>query len=136
MRVPIPVDATLIASLAWTGHIHLKVEEIAPTESAAADTAESMQSVLTLVKAMDAADQNGPFDPQTRSLLTSINVERHETRVVLTATVPAALLEHWLDTPQELRQAAEPEPAPQTPAPLHEKHVPPQAKPTAPAKVK
>jgi hypothetical protein len=125
VRVPVPVDATLIASLAWTGHIHLKVEEIAPSERTAADTAESVQSVLTLVKAMQAVAGNAPFDPQTRSLLESIAVERHETHVQLTATVPAALLEHWLDTPQEMQEAAEPAPAPQAPP-----------KPAAPVKVK
>jgi hypothetical protein len=129
VRVPVPVDATLIASLSWAGHIHLKVEEYAPNERAAADTAESVQTVLTLVKAMQAAHVNGPFNPEMQSLLSSIEVERHETRVQLTATVPSALLQHWLDTPQEMEHAAEPAPAP-LPA------AKPQAKPAAPAKVK
>jgi hypothetical protein len=129
VRVPVPVDATLIASLAWAGHIHLKVEEIAPNERAAADTAESLQTVLTLVKAMQAANVNEPFDSGTQSLLSSIQVERHETRVQLTAIVPAALLQHWLDTPQEMEHAAEPPAAPQSATKQ-------QAKPVAPAHVK
>ncbi|HTW48647.1 MAG TPA: hypothetical protein VMD92_11890 [Acidobacteriaceae bacterium] len=129
MRVPVPVDATLIASLTWAGHIHLKVEEIAPDERAAADTAESVQTVLTLVKAMQAANVNGPFDPETQSLLSSINVERHETRVQLTATVPASLLQHWLDAPQKMEQATEPAAEPQ-PATKQ------KAKPASPANVK
>jgi hypothetical protein len=134
MRVPIPLDATLIASLTWAGHIHLKVEEIAPNERAAADTAESVQTVLTLVKAMQAANVNGPFDAETRSLLSSIDVQRHETRVQLTAVVPSALLQHWLDSPQEMRLetdagAAQPQAKPPAPGPS-------QAKPAAPAKMK
>jgi hypothetical protein len=128
MRVPVPVDATLIASLAWAGHIHLKVEEIAPSERAAADTAESLQTVLTLVKAMQNANVNSPFDSETRSLLSSMDVERHETHVQLTATVPSALLQHWLDSPQEMRLETEPV---ATPPPAK-----PQAPLVAPAKVK
>jgi hypothetical protein len=129
VRVPVPVDATLIASLAWAGHIHLKVEEIAPNERAAADTAESLQSVLTLVKALEAANVNGPFDADTRSMISSIQVERHETSVRVTGTVPTSLLQHWLDSPQEMRLTSEPTGA--TPLPAR-----PQAKPTTPAKVK
>jgi hypothetical protein len=129
VRVPVPVDATLIASLAWAGHIHLKVEEYAPDERSAADTAESVQTVLTLVKAMQAAHVNGPFNPEMQSLLASIAVERHETRVQLTAVVPTALLQHWLDTPQEVEQATEP-------APLLPPPAPQKSKPAAPAKVK
>jgi hypothetical protein len=129
VRVPVPLDATLIASLAWAGHIHLKVEEIAPNERAAADTAESLQSVLTLVKALEAANVNGPFDAETRTMIASIDVQRHEARVELTAVVPAPLLQHWLDSPEEMRLATEPGPAPQPSAP-------PQAKPAVPPKVK
>lgn len=129
MRVPIPVDATLIASLAWAGHIHLKVDEIAPNERAAADTAESLQSVLTLVKALESASINGPFDADTRSTLSSVKVERDGMRVQLTATIPATLLQHWLDSPQQMRLAAEPGATP-PPAALR------QPKPAIPAKLK
>jgi hypothetical protein len=105
MRVPVPVDATLIASLSWVGHIRLKVEEIAPTESAAADTTESLQTILTLVKAVQNTGGSQPFDAQTRELLSSVAVERRENRVQLTATVPVGLLEHMLDSSEEAKPA-------------------------------
>jgi hypothetical protein len=101
MRVTIPVDATLIASLAWVGHIHLKVEEIAPTERAAADTTESLQTILTLVKALQNSGVSQPFDAGTRAFLSSAAVERKENRVLLTATVPPAMLEHLLNSQQD-----------------------------------
>ena len=101
MRVTIPVDATLIASLAWVGHIHLKVEEIAPTERAAADTTESLQTILTLVKALQNSGVSQPFDAETRAFLSSAAVERKENRVLLTATVPPAMLEHLLNSQQD-----------------------------------
>jgi hypothetical protein len=114
MRVPVPLDATLIASLQWVGHIRLKVEEIAPTESAAADTTESLQTILTLVKAVQNTGGSKPFDAQTRELLSSVAVERRGNRVLLTATVPVGLVEHMLDSSEESKPApnAVPVPAP------------------------
>ncbi|HTV16287.1 MAG TPA: hypothetical protein VME68_16315 [Acidobacteriaceae bacterium] len=135
VRVPIPVDATLIASLAWAGRIHLKVEEYAPNERAAADTAESLQSVLMLVKALESATvSNSPVDAETRSMLSSIQVERHEARVQMTATVSSSLLQHWLDSPQEMRLTAEPGAFPQPPATQPKKGASPPAKPQLPQK--
>jgi hypothetical protein len=103
LRLPVPVNATLIASLTWVGHIHLRVEEIAPTEAAAADTTESMQTILTLVKSMDNAAGGTPVDPQMQSMVDSILVERHSDRAILTATIPTPLLEHMLNSPQDMR---------------------------------
>jgi len=103
VRLPIPVDATFIASLRWIGHIHLRIEEIAPNESAAADSTESLQMLLTLVHSLEASGGVQPFDPETRAFLDSMNVVRHENRAVLTATVPTPLLEHMLTSPDELR---------------------------------
>ncbi|MGC2637329.1 MAG: hypothetical protein WA294_09135 [Acidobacteriaceae bacterium] len=104
LRLPVPVDATLIASLGWVGHVHLRVVEIAPTERAAADTTESLQTILTLVKSMESGGGNQPFDEQTRTLVNSIAVERHGREAVLTATVPTALVEHMLNSPPEMKE--------------------------------
>lgn len=106
LRVPVPLDATLIASLTWVGHVHLKVEEIAPSERAAADTTESLQTILTLVKSMENSGGAGasPFDAQTQALLNSVAVERHGKQAVLTATVPTALVERMLSAPQDLKE--------------------------------
>ncbi len=103
VRLPIPVDATLIASLRWIGHIHLRIEEIAPNESAAADSTESLQMLLTLVHSLENSGGVQPFDPETRAFLDSMNVVRHEDRAVLTATVPTPLLEHMLASPEGMK---------------------------------
>jgi hypothetical protein len=65
LHLPISVDSTMIASLSWVGHIHLRVEEIAPNESAAADTAESLQTILVLLRSMEnaAVAQTPPAQP-------------------------------------------------------------------------
>lgn len=105
LRIPVPVDATLIASLTWVGQPHLKVQEIAPSERAAADTTESLQTILTLVKSMENSGGagQGPFDAQTQELLNSVAVERHGDQAVLTATVPTALVERMLSSPQDMK---------------------------------
>jgi hypothetical protein len=103
VRLPIPVDATFIASLRWIGHIHLRIEEIAPNESAAADSTESLQMLLTLVHSIEGAGGQPPFDPATSAFLNTIAVVRHDNRAVLTATVPNALLEQMLNSPGELK---------------------------------
>lgn len=108
LRVPVPLDATLIASLSWVGHIHLRVEEIAPSEAAAADTTESVQTVLRLVRTMEDSAGGAHFDEPTRAMLNSIKVERHSNNAVLTATIPTALLQHALDSPQEMRSLPAP----------------------------
>jgi hypothetical protein len=101
LHLPLPVDATFIASLTWIGKIHLRVEEIAPSDAAAADTTESLQTILTLVKALQNSGVSQPFDAETRAFLSSAAVERKENRVLLTATVPPAMLEHLLNSQQD-----------------------------------
>lgn len=108
LRVPVPLDATLIASLSWVGHIHLRVEEIAPSEAAAADTSESVQTVLRLVRTLEDSEGGGRFDQPTRAMLNSISVERHSNKAVLTATIPTALLQHALNSPQDIREMPAP----------------------------
>lgn len=103
LRIPVPVEATLIASLTWVGHVHLRVEEIAPTERSAADTTESLQTVLTLIKSMENSGVIQPTDQQTRALVNSISIERNGERAILTATIPTSLLQHWLASPEDIR---------------------------------
>ncbi|HTX41092.1 MAG TPA: hypothetical protein VMD25_04655 [Acidobacteriaceae bacterium] len=103
VRLPIPLDATFIASLSWVGHIHLRVDEIAPTESAAADSTESLQMLLTLVHALENTGGNQPFDPEVRAFLGSLAVERRGNQAILTGTVPMTLVEQMLDQPDQIK---------------------------------
>lgn len=106
IRLPIPVDATFIASLSWIGKIHLRIAEIAPTEAAAADSAESAQTILTFVKSLQQSqpDQSA-FAPDVRSLINSISVDRHRNLAVLTATIPPALVQQLMSAPENLKAA-------------------------------
>jgi hypothetical protein len=103
LKIPLPVDATFIASLTWIGKVHLRVEEIASSDGAAADTVESLQTILVLVKSMANTGGVEPYDTDTRNLINSINVERHGNQALLTATIPTGLLQRAVTNPQDLR---------------------------------
>jgi hypothetical protein len=109
LKIPLPVDATFIASLTWIGKVHLRVEEIAPNDGAAADTVESLETILVLVKSMANTPGAGTYDTDARALINSIVVERHRNEAVLTATLPTALLQRAMNHPQELKVLPVPE---------------------------
>jgi hypothetical protein len=103
LKLPLPQDSTFLASLTWIGKVHLKVTEIAPTEGAAADTTESLQTILVLVKSMANTPGAGTYDADARVLINSIAVERHRNEAVLTATIPTGLLQRAMNHPQEMK---------------------------------
>lgn len=113
LRLPLPVDAMFIASLSWIGKMHMRIEEIAPSDAAAADTTESLQTILVLVKSMENAA--GPaggqtaFDPDVRSFINSIEVERHRNQAVMTATIPTGLVQSMLSAPEDLKKMGVPD---------------------------
>ena len=102
LHLPLPVDATFIASLTWIGKIHLRVEEIAPSDAAAADTTESLQTILVLVKSMANSGGAETYDSEARALINSIQVERRRNQAVVPATIPTALLQQMMSSPQNL----------------------------------
>ena len=103
LRLPLPPESTFIASLTWIGKIHLRVAELAPTDAAAADTTESLQTILVLVKSMANTPGTGAYDTDARTLINSLVVERHRNEAVLTATVPTGLLQRAMNHPQEMK---------------------------------
>ena len=109
LKLPLPPDSTFLASLTWIGKIHLRVTQIAPTDAAAADTTESLDTILVLVKSMANTPGAGTYDTDARALINSIVVERHRNEAVLTATLPTALLQRAMNHPQELKVLPVPE---------------------------
>jgi hypothetical protein len=97
MALPVPADATFVASLRYQGELHLRVEEIAASDAEAQRTTESLTSLLGLVKALQIAQQpvaRTDEDRVVQDLLNSIKIEQKKDRAVLTAKVPGAALKH------------------------------------------
>lgn len=100
--LPLTLDTTFIASMVWRGNVHLRVEEIAPTESAAAISASSLQAFVDLFRAAENNLPGALTNPQLRDLLNSAAIEHHKDRAILTATVPTSLVQKMVASPENL----------------------------------
>ncbi len=99
---PLAVDTTFIASLRWAGALHLRIEEIAPTEMAAEASADALNAFLTLGRVAENNLPSTMTNADLRNLLNSAKVERSKDRAIATATIPLQFLEKLLTAPDSL----------------------------------
>jgi len=94
--VPLPEDTTFVASLRPSvTSIHLRVEEIAPTEADAERSAHVLNSLIQILQAIPpklAAEAEKTDADAMRDFIGSLKVEQHKDRAVITASVPLELL--------------------------------------------
>jgi len=92
LGLPLPEDTTFVASLRYgVGALHLRIEQIAPTEDDAARSADALGGLLQLMRAIQpkVEAQSDTADLETvRQFTSSIKIEQHKDRAVLTASVP------------------------------------------------
>jgi len=93
LTLPLAEDTELIASVTFRGSLHLRVEEIAPSEDIAKNTELNLSTLLNLVRGFAPQTATTPEDMATRDLLNSLKVDRHADRVLITGTVPTSVLE-------------------------------------------
>ena len=106
-RVPLDLGATLIASLRWTGALHLRLEEIATSEMAAGASSEAFKGFIAMARAAENYLPDTMTDADVRSLLDSTQIQQHKERAVVTATVPTALLKRMFTASGSLRSLPE-----------------------------
>jgi hypothetical protein len=92
LQLPVPADTTFVASLRYTTALHLRIDELTPSEAAAAQSAQSLTSLLKLFRTLQQAEQ--PADPGLTQFVDSITIEPHKDRVTLTGTLPPDALRH------------------------------------------
>ena len=100
MGLPMPADATFVASVRYQGALRLRVEEIAGSEAEAARVAEALTGIVGLVQALQRAQQpvaRTAEDQAMRNLLDSVKVVQEKSRMVVTATIPAESLKKVMD---------------------------------------
>jgi hypothetical protein len=95
-QLPLQSDSTYIASISpglpLAGALRLRVEEIAPTEQAAAQQAAALDTLVTLARDFaEPLNQNQAANRGLRDLLKSAQVTQKHDRVLLTAAVPTAV---------------------------------------------
>ncbi len=91
--------------------LHLRVEQIAPTEADAANSAQALGNCVQLIKAIQPkveAQSDKPDADALRRFTSSLKIEQHKDRTIFTASVPLELVKK-LATPMN---SSNPEPFP------------------------
>lgn len=94
--LPLPEDTTFVASLRPSvSSIHLRIEQIAPSDADAAASAAALSSIVGVAQTIQplVAAQSSPADAKALgAFASSIKVEQHKDRAVLTANLPLDLV--------------------------------------------
>jgi hypothetical protein len=100
IELPLPEDTTFIASLRpGVNSIHMRIEQVAPTEAAAAASTAALNSIVGVIQTIQPliARQTDKSDADAlRSFTSSIKVEQHKDRAVLTASLPFQLVRSFV----------------------------------------
>lgn len=96
LKLPMPKDTTFVASIRYLGTLHLRIEQIAPNDTDAAQATTTLATLLTLGKSIEQTESqmhpNAPPDPGVRELISSAKVEQHKDHAILTANIPLDLV--------------------------------------------
>ena len=93
LQLPLPEDTTFVASLRYVGALHLRIEQIAPTEAEAAQSAASLTTLVGLFKSIQEMQPRSSADKALLQTIASLKLEQRKDRAILTATVPIELLQ-------------------------------------------
>jgi hypothetical protein len=105
---PIALDTTFIGSLRWAGALHLRIEELAPTELAATVSSDALNTMVAIGRAAENNLPSAMTNADIRDLLNSTDIEHKKDRAVVTATLPPALLQKLVTAPNSLRSLPQP----------------------------
>lgn len=112
VSLPFSPDTTFVASLRWTGKTRLRVEEIAPTPEAAANSAHAVENLVNFVRTVENAASADPAHEQVqaelRAMLDSAKISQHKDRAIFTATIPPDLVRRMMNAPVALQTPPEP----------------------------
>ncbi len=108
LQLPLPEDTTFVASLRYLGTLHLRIEQIAPTEADAAHATQTLATLLVLLKSIQRTQAqmqpNAASDLPALELIDSTKIEQHKDRAILTANIPVELLKRLMTPSPEGRQ--------------------------------
>jgi hypothetical protein len=100
LRLPLPEDTTFVASVRYLGAIHLRIEELSPTEADAVQSAQSLGAVLGIFRSIQQVQMSAPTAAALRQMVDSLKVEQVRDRTILTANIPVELLRE-IATPEK-----------------------------------
>jgi hypothetical protein len=92
LDLPLAEDTTFVASLRYgVGALHLRIEQIAPSDADAARSAAALNSLAQLFVAIQpkvVAQEDKADADAVRQFTSSLKIEQHRDRAVLTASLP------------------------------------------------
>lgn len=92
LRLPLQADSTIVASMApalpLAGSMHVRVEEIAPSEETAASQAAALTALVALARGFTAPLAENAANRGLKELLKTAEVTRKRNRVLVTANLP------------------------------------------------
>ncbi len=92
LTLPLSEDTDFIASLTYRGTVHLRVEELAPTEMEAAQTATNLSTVINLLRGFMTSGGSRQ-DHAFQQALQSLEVRQAKATVVLSGDLSPSLLQ-------------------------------------------
>lgn len=110
LQLPLPEDTTFVASLRYVGALHLRIEEIAPNEADAAQSAASLKTLVGLFKSIQEMQPRNNADKALIQTIDSLKLEQRKDRAILTATVPIELLQQLTGSTSSSSSVAQPAP--------------------------
>ena len=110
LQLPLPEDTTFVASLRYVGALHLRIEQIAPTEADAAQSAASLTTLVGLFKSIQEMQPRNNADKALLQTISSLKLEQRKDRAILTATVPVELLQQLTGSTSPSSSVAQPAP--------------------------
>jgi hypothetical protein len=113
LELPLSEDTDLVASLRYSGSVHLRVEEIAPSDDVARHTVDTMTALIGFVRGMENTQHaQTPGALAMHNLLGSVEVAQHKERAILSASATTDQLKALADAAKAPPTAPTPEPAP------------------------
>jgi hypothetical protein len=111
LQLPLAEDTTFVASLRYVGAIHLRIEQLSPTDADAARSAQSLTAILGLFKSIQQQMQpRNASDKAFLNMIESLKLEQRKDRAILTATVPVELLQQLTGSTSPSSSVAQPTP--------------------------
>jgi hypothetical protein len=101
LQLPLPEDTTFVASLRYVGSLHLRIEEIAPTEADAKQAVQSLTALLGLFKSLQQMQPRNAGDAAFLQMVGTLKIEHDKDRAVLTATIPIDLIKQLTAKPTD-----------------------------------
>ncbi|HUQ50393.1 MAG TPA: hypothetical protein VM056_06765 [Terriglobales bacterium] len=88
----LPAKTVTVASLRYLGSIQFRAEAFTANEADAQRLAESLSNFLNLFRSLESSVQTSGADADVKKFFDSIQVDRKETRAVLTAELPLGFI--------------------------------------------